>query len=212
MSTSKNKGALKENMNKANTTMGWRKPFKSGGGKEPREPKTADAQVPVSTKKQPVKRDYAGNGDANENESGRDVSDAVSLSDTKSEVEPPSRSTSPAEQSASRKITLAKGKDSNDGYRGKRRQGPPGVAIVKRNKKLVNYSNHKDATRLWWEQTDAFVHRWGGSDTSTDDDGEWANVHLPKTHWKTRKALAERKELKEELEEEDMLTLKKRKV
>jgi hypothetical protein len=79
----------------------------------------------------------------------------------------------------------------------RRKTGDSGVAVSSRNPVLVEkYGNAKEARRLWWEQTDASAHRWGVSDAS-EENMEWVTQHYPKTHWKTRKALAEKEAMEE---------------
>ena len=108
------------------------------------------------------------------------------------------------------------GKQFQYSYMGQRKEGDPGVAIVRTNKNLVVSRNSKKGTaeRLWWDQTDAWAHRWIGlasDDSDKNDDGAWATVHLPKTHWKKRKAL-EMMKAKEKEENEKGIANKKRKV
>ncbi|KAJ4357391.1 uncharacterized protein N0V89_001966 [Didymosphaeria variabile] len=84
----------------------------------------------------------------------------------------------------------------------KRREiGDPGVAVPSTNRKLRDKNDLVESRRLWWEQTEVFAHRWGGSDES-EDVMEWVNQYYPKTHWKTRKALEE-KGAKEETDSDD---------
>jgi hypothetical protein len=86
------------------------------------------------------------------------------------------------------KILLTKADDSEP----RRTISNPGVAVLRINPTLVEkYGDANEARRLWWEQTNAFAHRWGDSD-EREQNMDWVTQHYLKTHWKTRKTLAEK--------------------
>ena len=124
-------------------------------------------------------------------------------SDSSSESEPEPWTAIKKTQAISHKVTLGNNKVAKKGKIGVRKVGDPGVALIRTNPKLVNFKNTTEAERMWWEQTEVFAHRWGGPVTKGKGNDAWATIHLPKVHWKTRKALEERK--KKEAEEEKAL-------
>ncbi|KAL1611941.1 hypothetical protein SLS60_000164 [Paraconiothyrium brasiliense] len=111
-------------------------------------------------------------------------------------------------QAKSRKVFLPKAKAgginkirlaADDGEK-RRKLGDPGVAVATTNRKLRHKHDLKESRRLWWEQTEEFAHRWGNGDES-EDDMEWVNQYYPKTHWKTRKAIADKESTEMEVDE-----------
>lgn len=107
----------------------------------------------------------------------------------------------------SRKILAAEpaaGGSVDDDYSGSeqcRKVRYPGVGVLYKKPKGVVKVYPTNSMSLWLEQTDALADRWGGSDDG-DGDMEWENQYYPKTHWKTRKALADQEETLEVDDEE----------
>lgn len=102
----------------------------------------------------------------------------------------------------SMKVTTKEGHNVQRDHFGQLKVGNPGVAISYFNIELNNFTNRKEADRLWWEQTDSWAARWDGTDSDDEGGTAWASVHLPKTHWKKCDALEKRKKLEEEALEE----------
>ncbi|KAK7188592.1 hypothetical protein DPSP01_005550 [Paraphaeosphaeria sporulosa] len=83
-----------------------------------------------------------------------------------------------------------------------RKIGDRGVDVLYKNPRSILKGYGKEAMNLWWAQIDEFAVLWCGGE-KRDDDMEWVNQFYPKEHWKTRKALADREAMMEEVRDED---------
>lgn len=203
MASKGNQSALRENHDKANTDMGK----KRGSHRVEDQEVGTDDVTSKNIDTDNVSKNHVATGKSRFKlpSTKSDNEGSTTASDT--ETEPETWSMIKNAQNTSRKVTLGKGKTNTKGLIGQRKPGQPGVALLRTNSKLVNFKNKKEAELLWWEQTDAWAHRWGAAasmptSNKGGDDDAWAAVHLPKVHWKKRKALEESK-MKEQEEGSD---------
>lgn len=203
MASKGNQSALRENHDKTNTDMGNKRGSYRVEDQEVGTDDTTSENIDTDN----VSKNHVATDKSRSKLPLNKSNNEASTTASETGSEPETWSMIKNAQTTSRKVTLGKSKTGTKGLIGQRKPSQPGVALLRTNPKLVNFKNKKEAERLWWEQTDAWAPRWGAAasmptSNKGGDDDAWAAVHLPKVHWKKRKALEESK-MKEQEEGSD---------